>query len=103
MPYEIYMSDLDGNHNLPDGDYIRMDVVSSNCKTPPLCLEMGLQLEGVAWWKGVLLENGIVLAQCQDTQIAQWSAIDWTTYNLNQLQLWQTPLALRIKFIELSQ
>jgi len=78
---------------LPDGDRILLFVNDHSPSCPDGSIEIGLELYNVAWWKGVQLNDGTVLAQCQDAQISSLSAVGWDFFRTAQpIQLWKAKM-----------
>jgi hypothetical protein len=85
---EINWADLNGEALLADGDIIKVDESANSVRGG--MIEVGLVLAGVQWWKGLLLRDGTVLAQCQDQQVASYSLISFEAYsNSGELQFWK--------------
>jgi hypothetical protein len=84
--HNISWEELDGQHRLPDGDYIQVSELPGGA--PSDKIEVQLILTGISWWKGIEA-NEIVLCQAQDSQTYSSAQIPLDVVNAKGLQLWK--------------
>ncbi|HYX39561.1 MAG TPA: hypothetical protein VE954_41205 [Oligoflexus sp.] len=84
--HDISWEQLDGQHRLPDGDYIQVSELPGGA--PSDKIEVQLILSGLSWWKGIQ-SNEIVLCQAQDSQTYSSAQISLDQVNSRGLQLWK--------------